>query len=113
MTEQQLLWALRGVRWEPRLQAEVPVIWGLHAHRAVGTEPLPSRIVCEGVAPGDRAGAGGWFEISVTVKGEREPLARFWIAADAPYSLMKYEGSSGRKLELDTTRRWAYWQRGK
>ena len=111
VTEEQLLWALRGVAWKPGLEGQLPVIWGLHAHRAKGSEPRASRVVCRGETSmnGNDVRA---FEIAVTPTGDREPRARFWIGVEAPHPLLRYEGTQGRKLELVATRRWAYWQRG-
>ncbi|MGE3164791.1 MAG: hypothetical protein AB7O52_07790 [Planctomycetota bacterium] len=108
-TEEQLLLALRAVRWEAGLVAEIPVVWGLHGTRAAATSPIVSRVECKGQEEVSvAAGRYTCWVIEVTAEARR---AQYKICVNAPHSLVEFTGEGGRSMQLRETKRWAYWQR--
>lgn len=109
-TEEQLLLLLRAVKWETGLAVELPMIWGLHGTRATATEPLVSVVKCTGrQAVEVPAGKFTCWVIDVTARGR---TAQYKVSDQAPYLLVEYTSDQGRSMQLQETRRWAYWRRG-
>ena len=110
-TEESLLLSLRSVEWSKGVEFDIPVVWRMHKNRAVATDPIATTVSC--VERSEVAGPKGktscWKIVARAEQQGKSYQATYWVADAAPYLLLRFEGSEGRKLQLKSSSRRIYW----
>jgi hypothetical protein len=113
--EEELHLLVRALRFGEGAEAWLRVTGPQATSRAAVPEAVPARLVVERETEAVTVPAGTWAAEAlwrVTLETRDGRLLRWRVATEAPQALVEFTSSDGRRFELESLERRAWWQSG-